>query len=69
MDEIFAMFYVPFFIPCHNLRWVGHVARMEESRIAFKILTGTRKGKRPLGRASHRWKDNIKKDLKELELR
>ena len=22
------------------LRWAGHVARMEEGRIAFKILTG-----------------------------
>ena len=24
-----------------RLRWTGHVARMEEGRSAFKILTGT----------------------------
>ena len=28
---------------------VGHVARMEESRNPFKILTGTPTGKRPIG--------------------
>ena len=33
-----------------RLRWVGHVARMEEGRSAFKILTGKSTGKRHLGR-------------------
>ena len=32
------------------LRWAGHVARIEEDRSAFKILTGKPTGKRPLGR-------------------
>ena len=31
------------------MRWSGHVARMEESRSAFKILTGKPTGKRLLG--------------------
>ena len=44
----------------------GHVARMEEGMSAFKILTGTPTGKRPLGRPRHRWEDNIRKDLKEM---
>ena len=39
---------------------------MEESRRAFKILTGTPAGKRPLGRPSCRWEDNIRMDLKEI---
>ena len=30
---------------------------MEESRSAFKILTGTPTGKRPLGRPRRRWED------------
>ena len=30
-----------------RLRWAGHVARMEEGRSAFKILTGKPTGKRP----------------------
>ena len=34
-----------------RLRWAGHVAKMEEGRSAFKILTGTPAGKKPLGRS------------------
>ena len=39
---------------------------MEEGSSAFKILTGTSAGKRPLGRSKHRWKDNIRMDLEEI---
>ena len=46
-----------------RLRWAGHVARMEEGRSAFKILTGKPIGKRPLGRPRRRWEDNIRMDL------
>ena len=49
-----------------RLRWAGHVARMEESRSAFKMLTGKPIGKRPLGRPWRRWEDNIRMDLKEI---
>ena len=42
-----------------SLRWAGHVAKMEEGMSAFKILTGTPTGKRPLGRPMRRWEDNI----------
>ena len=48
------------------LIWVGHIARMEECRSVFKILTGTPTGKRPLGRPRRRWKDNIRMHLKEI---
>ena len=47
-----------------RFRWAGHVARMEEGRSAFKILTGKPTGKIPLGRPSRRWEDNIRMDLK-----
>jgi hypothetical protein len=53
-------------IKSRRLRWTGHVARMEESRSAFKILTDKPTGKRPLGRPRCRWKDNIRKDLEEI---
>ena len=36
-------------IKSRRLRWAGLLARMEESRSAFKILTGKPTGKRPLG--------------------
>ena len=43
-----------------RLRWAGHVARMEEGRSAFKMLTGKPTGKRPLGRPRRRREDNIR---------
>ena len=52
-------------IKSRRLRWVGHVARMEEGRSAFKILTGKPIGKRPLGRPRRRWEDNIRMNLEE----
>ena len=48
------------------MRWAGHVARMEEGRSAFKILTGKSTGKRPFGRPRRRWEDNIKMNLGEI---
>ena len=45
-----------------------YVARMEEVRNAFKILTGKPTGKRPLGRPRRRWEDNIRMDLEEVDI-
>ena len=39
---------------------------MEESRSAFKILTGKPIGKRPLGRPRRRLEDNIRMDFEEI---
>ena len=44
----------------------GHVARMEEGRSAFKILTGKQTGKRPLGRLRRRGEANIRMNLEEI---
>ena len=49
-----------------RLRWAGHVARMEEGRVVYKVLVGKPEGKRPLGRPRRRWEDNIKMDLQEV---
>ena len=51
-------------IKSRRLGWAGHVAKMEKNGSAFKILTGTPAGKRPLGRPRRRWKDNIRMNLK-----
>ena len=42
------------------------LARTEEGRNAFKILTGMPAGKRPLGRPRCRSEDNIRMDHKEV---
>ena len=38
---------------------------MQESKSAFKILTGKPTGKRPLHRPRCKWEGNIRMDLKE----
>ena len=52
-------------IKSRRLRWAGHVARMQEGKSAFKILTGKPTGKRPLGRPMRTREGNIRKDLEE----
>ena len=42
------------------------MARMGERRGVHRVLVGKPEGKRPLGRARHRWEDNIKMDLQEV---
>ena len=40
---------------------------MEESRSAFKTLTGKPTRNRPLGRPICKWEDNIRMDVKETD--
>ena len=53
-------------IKSKRLRWAGRVARMEEDRSAFKVLTGKPTGKRSLGRPRRRWEDNIRMDHEKI---
>jgi hypothetical protein len=39
---------------------------MGEGRSMCRFLVGKPEGKRPLGRPTHRWEDNIKMDLQEV---
>ena len=53
-------------IKYRRLRRAGRVARMEEGKSAFKILTGKPTGKRPLGRSRRKWEENIRMNLEEI---
>ncbi|KAJ4438385.1 hypothetical protein ANN_14330 [Periplaneta americana] len=53
-------------IKSRRLRWAGHVARMGESKNAYRVLVARPEVKRPLGRPRRRWEDNIKMDLREV---
>ena len=67
--ELYALYSLPNIIrslKSRRLRWAGHVARMEQSRNAHRVLVGKPEGKRPLGRTRRRWEDNIKVDLREV---
>ena len=49
-----------------RLRWAGHIARMEQSRNACRVLVGKPEGRRPLGRPRRRLEDTIRMDLREV---
>ena len=49
------------------MRWAGHVTSMEDRRGALRVLVAKPEGMSPLGRPQHRWEDNIKMDLQEVE--
>ena len=53
-------------IKSRRIRWAGHVARMGERRGLDTVLVGKPEGKRPLGRHTRRWENNIKVDLQEV---
>jgi hypothetical protein len=50
-----------------RIRWAGDAAYKGDIRSAFIILVGKPEGKRPFGRLTRRWEDNIKMALKEIE--
>ena len=67
--ELHALYSLPNIIrslKLKRLRWAGHVARMEQSKNAYRVSVGKSEGKRPLGRPWHRCEDSIKMDLKKV---
>jgi hypothetical protein len=54
----------------HKLYSLPSIIRMvksREMRLAEHLLAGKPEGKTPLGRPRHRWMDNIKMDIGEIE--
>jgi hypothetical protein len=68
-DELHSLYSSPNIvrvIKSRRMRWTGHVTRMGEGRGVYRVLFGRPEGKRPLGGSRHRWKGNIKTDLRKL---
>ena len=49
-----------------RLGWAGHVARIEDRRVTYRVLVGKPAGKRPLGIPRRIWEDNIKMDFQDV---
>jgi hypothetical protein len=50
LHNLYSSPYIIRMIKSRRMRWAGHVARMGETRNAYRILGGKPEGKRPLGR-------------------
>jgi len=66
LNDVYSSLRIVRVIKLRRMRWAGHETRMGESRSVYRVLVGKPEGKRPLGRARHRWEDNIKTDLEEV---
>jgi len=53
-------------IKSRRMRWAGHVARMGERRLVYRILVGKAEGKKPLGRPRRRWEEIIKMNIQDV---
>ena len=53
-------------IKSRRMKWAGYVAHIGEERGVYRVLVGKPEGRRPLGRPSRKWVDNIRMDLQEV---
>jgi hypothetical protein len=51
-----------------SMKWAGHVARMGEERVVYRVLVGKLEGKRSMGKPRHRWEDNIRMVFQEWDV-
>lgn len=51
-----------------QLRWLGHLERMEEVRITKKKWNWKPRGNRPRGRPRKRWKDAVGETLERYDM-
>ena len=66
LKDLYSSPNIVWVIKSRRIRWAGHVARMGEERVVYRVLVGKPEGRRPLGRPRPRWVDNIMMDLQEV---
>jgi hypothetical protein len=66
LNDLYSLPNIVRVVKSRRMRCAGHVARMGEDRVVYRVLVGKPEGKRPLGRPRRRWQDNIEMDLQEV---
>ena len=63
LNDLYSLPNIVQVIKSRRMRWAGHVVLVGERRGVYRFFGGEPEGKRPLGRHSCRWENNIKMDL------
>jgi len=66
LNDLYASRNIVRMIKSRRMRWAGHVARVGKRRDVYRVSVGRPEGKRPLGRPTCRWVDNIDMHLPEV---
>jgi hypothetical protein len=54
------------FVKVRRISWIGHVERMEDSRMPRRVMREKIYTRRRRGRAKVRWLDDVHEDLREM---
>jgi hypothetical protein len=68
LDKIIKHKNIINFIRAQRLRWLGHIERMQETRMVKAIHSWKHISRRPKGRPKIRWEDDVKKDIQKLKV-
>jgi hypothetical protein len=68
LDKIIKHKNIINFIRAQRLGWLGHIERMQETRMVKKIYSWKPISRRPIRRPKIGWKDDIRRDIQKLKV-
>jgi len=69
LDELINQWNIINYIKAQRLSWVGHISRMLGTSILTEIYKWKPSKSRWVGRPKSRWEDDIRNDLRKMELK
>jgi hypothetical protein len=68
LDEIIKRKNIINFIRTQRLSWLGHIERMQGTRMVKAIYSWKHISRRPIGRPKTRWVNDVRKDKQKLKV-
>jgi transcription termination factor 2 len=64
IDNIIRKKYIVMFVKARRISWIGHVERMEDSRMPKRVMREKIYTRRKRGRPKVRWLEDVQEDLR-----
>ena len=68
LDEIIKRKNIINFIRAQRLSWLGHIERLQGTRMVKAIQSWKPISRRPTGRPNTRWDDDVRKDIQKIKV-